>query len=85
MLKSSNDRNPILVGHLLEHFYEINEGIEYKPYHCMVPSQHIPTLTPVGRGAQQPGMTGQVKEDILSRFGELESTRNGNYVFTLVS
>jgi hypothetical protein len=27
--------------------------------------------TPAGRGAQQPGMTGQVKEDILSRFGEL--------------
>ncbi len=27
--------------------------------------------TPAGKGAQQPGMTGQVKEDILSRFGEL--------------
>lgn len=27
--------------------------------------------TPLGRGAQQPGMTGQVKEDIISRFGEL--------------
>jgi len=27
--------------------------------------------TPGGKGAQQPGMTGQVKEDILSRFGEL--------------
>ena len=27
--------------------------------------------TPQHRGAQQPGMTGQVKEDILSRFGEL--------------
>ena len=27
--------------------------------------------TPEGKGAQQPGMTGQVKEDIISRFGEL--------------
>jgi hypothetical protein len=27
--------------------------------------------TPANRGAQQPGMTGQVKEDVLSRFGEL--------------
>lgn len=27
--------------------------------------------TPWGKGVRQPGMTGQVKEDILSRFGEL--------------
>ena len=27
--------------------------------------------TPGGKGAQQPGMTGQVKEDVISRFGEL--------------
>ena len=27
--------------------------------------------TPGGKGAQQPGMTGQVKEDLISRFGEL--------------
>lgn len=27
--------------------------------------------TPANKGAQQPGMTGQVKEDFLSRFGEL--------------
>jgi hypothetical protein len=27
--------------------------------------------TPLGRGAQQPGMTGQVKEEILTRWGEL--------------
>ncbi|MCB8968810.1 MAG: hypothetical protein H6660_18165 [Ardenticatenaceae bacterium] len=27
--------------------------------------------TPAGRGAQQPGMTGQVKEEILTRWGEL--------------
>ncbi|NNJ12651.1 hypothetical protein EKD04_020205 [Chloroflexales bacterium ZM16-3] len=34
--------------------------------------------TPLGRGAQQPGMTGQVKEEILARMGELGlEVRNG--------
>ena len=62
-----------VVGRLLEHYYEINAGIGvHKP-----PSLYgaFPTdpysHTPQGKGAQQPGMTGQVKEDILSRFGEL--------------
>lgn len=62
-----------LIGRLLEHYYEINAGIGvHKP-----PSLYgaFPTdpysHTPAGKGAQQPGMTGQVKEDILSRFGEL--------------
>jgi hypothetical protein len=62
-----------VIGRLLEHYYEINEGIGvHKP-----PSLYgaFPTdpysHTPMGKGAQQPGMTGQVKEDILSRFGEL--------------
>jgi hypothetical protein len=62
-----------IVGRLLEHYYEINEGIGvHKP-----PSLYgaFPTdpysHTPLTKGAQQPGMTGQVKEDILSRFGEL--------------
>ena len=62
-----------VIGRLLEHYYEINEGIGvHKP-----PSLYgaFPTdpysHTPAGKGAQQPGMTGQVKEDILSRFGEL--------------
>ena len=35
-----------------------------------------------GKGAQQPGMTGQVKEDILSRFGELGVyVNNGKLLF----
>lgn len=61
------------IGHLLEHYYEISAGIGvHKP-----PSLYgaFPTdpysHTPAGKGAQQPGMTGQVKEDILCRFGEL--------------
>jgi len=62
-----------VVGRLLEHFYEINEGIGVHKSPTLYgafptdPYSH----TPAGKGAQQPGMTGQVKEDILSRFGEL--------------
>jgi hypothetical protein len=37
--------------------------------------------TPFGKGAQQPGMTGQVKEDILSRFGELGVFVNNGKLF----
>jgi hypothetical protein len=38
--------------------------------------------TPKHTGAQQPGMTGQVKEDLLSRFGELGvKIANGTIIF----
>ncbi|MFY0628997.1 MAG: hypothetical protein JXR05_01380 [Flavobacteriaceae bacterium] len=73
-VKAVNDgENEIIIGHLLEHFYEINEGIGVHKSPSLYgafptdPYSH----TPGGKGAQQPGMTGQVKEDILSRFGEL--------------
>ncbi|XLS30810.1 hypothetical protein ACJD0Z_08245 [Flavobacteriaceae bacterium M23B6Z8] len=62
-----------ITGKLLEHYYEINEGIGVHKSPSLYgafptdPYSH----TPSGKGAQQPGMTGQVKEDILSRFGEL--------------
>lgn len=73
-IKAVNDgESEIIIGHLLEHFYEINEGIGVHKSPSLYgafptdPYSH----TPGGKGAQQPGMTGQVKEDILSRFGEL--------------
>ncbi len=68
-----NNESDEVVGRLLEHYYEINEGIgvhkspELFGAFPTDPYSH----TPGGKGAQQPGMTGQVKEDILSRFGEL--------------
>ena len=65
--------SPEIVGRLLEHFYEINEGIgvhKSPQLYGAFPTDPY-SHTPAGRGAQQPGMTGQVKEDILSRFGEL--------------
>ena len=54
-------------------YYRVRDGIgfnktpqEYGAF-PMDPYSH----TPKHAGAQQPGMTGQVKEEILSRFGEL--------------
>ena len=62
-----------VVGRLLEHYYEINEGIgvhKTPELYGAFPTDPY-SHTPAGKGAQQPGMTGQVKEDILSRIGEL--------------
>jgi hypothetical protein len=72
---------------LFRHFHAIKEGIGvHKP-----PSLYgaFPTdpysHTPFGKGAQQPGMTGQVKEDIISRFGELGVyLKNGQLGFSPV-
>lgn len=69
----NENTDPSIVGRLLEHFYEINEGIGvHKPpaLYGAFPTDPY-SHTPANKGAQQPGMTGQVKEDILSRFGEL--------------
>ena len=73
------------IGRLMEHFYEINEGIGVHKSPSLYgafptdPYSH----TPAGKGAQQPGMTGQVKEDILSRFGELGVfVKNGQLNFS---
>lgn len=62
-----------LIRSLVSHFQEIGEGIgihkspeEYGAFPTD-PYSH----TPKHRGAQQPGMTGQVKEDILVSIGEL--------------
>tara|TARA_R110002051_G_scaffold145240_1_gene218106 strand:+ start:55161 stop:58586 length:3426 start_codon:yes stop_codon:yes gene_type:complete len=73
-LKAINDnQSDEVVGRLLEHYYEISEGIGVhkspKLYGAFPTDPY--SHTPGGKGAQQPGMTGQVKEDILSRFGEL--------------
>lgn len=58
---------------LVTHYYNISEGIGVhkspRIYGAfpITPYSH----TPLHKGAQQPGMTGQVKEDILTRLGEL--------------
>jgi hypothetical protein len=73
-LKAIHDKeNDKLVSQLIDHYYEISEGIGvHKPptLYGAFPTDPY-SHTPANKGAQQPGMTGQVKEDILSRFGEL--------------
>ena len=58
---------------LAKHFDEIGEGIgihKSPEVYGAFPTDPY-SHTPSHRGAQQPGMTGQVKEDILVRIGEL--------------
>ena len=68
-----NNEDAALIGKLFDHYYEINAGIgahKSPELYGAFPTDPY-SHTPAGKGAQQPGMTGQVKEDILSRFGEL--------------
>ena len=62
-----------IIGRLRQHYYEIKAGIGlYKSpeLYGAFPTDAY-SHTPGGAGAKQPGMTGQVKEDVISRFGEL--------------
>ncbi|GMQ28646.1 hypothetical protein [Algoriphagus confluentis] len=73
-----------IVSRLVDHYYEINEGIgvHKSPTVYGAFSTDPYSHTPMGKGAQQPGMTGQVKEDIISRFGELGvEIRDGKLAF----
>jgi len=61
---------------LEEAYYDVRKGISfnktperYGAFPCD-PYSH----TPAGQGAKQPGMTGQVKEEIITRWGELGVT-----------
>ena len=62
-----------VVDRLRDHYYEIREGIgvhkspELYGAVPIDPYSHTPSFA----GAQQPGMTGQVKEDLISRVGEM--------------
>jgi hypothetical protein len=68
-----NREAPEVVGRLFDHYFEINAGIgahKSPDLYGAFPTDPY-SHTPGGKGAQQPGMTGQVKEDLLCRFGEL--------------
>ena len=68
-----NNSNPKTIGRLFDHYFEINEGIgvnKSPELYGAFPTDPY-SHTPRGRGVQQPGMTGQVKEDVISRFHEL--------------
>jgi hypothetical protein len=73
LLAIKNNESEAVIGKLLDHYYEINAGIgvhKSPELYGAFPTDAY-SHTPATKGAQQPGMTGQVKEDLLSRFGEL--------------
>ncbi|MCL3859662.1 hypothetical protein [Actinotalea sp. K2] len=65
--------DPSLVCRLADAYEDVRRGLGY----CKPPQVYgaFPvdpySHTPGGRGARQPGMTGQVKEEVLTRLGEL--------------
>ncbi|MFZ3273962.1 MAG: hypothetical protein WA143_06790, partial [Lutibacter sp.] len=75
--------NEIIAG-LKDHYHEITEGIgvhKSPEVYGAFPTDPY-SHTPAGKGAQQPGMTGQVKEDFLARMVELGvSVKNGTVKF----
>lgn len=72
-LALTQDEQIEVVEALAKHFHEIKAGIgaEKSPVDYGAFPTDAYSHTPGFAGVQQPGMTGQVKEDILSRFGEL--------------
>jgi len=73
LMAVKNNEDEALIGRLLDHYYEIQAGIgvhKSPELYGAFPTDPY-SHTPGGKGAQQPGMTGQVKEDVLSRIGEL--------------
>ncbi len=58
---------------LTESYYEVRKGLGYNKspeLYGAFPADPY-SHTPSGQGAKQPGMTGQVKEEVLTRWGEL--------------
>ncbi len=84
---NSSDASEEARRELLNHFYEIGDGIgihKSPEVHGAFPTDAY-SHTPAHRGAQQPGMTGQVKEDILASLYELGViVENGVLVFNPV-
>lgn len=72
-IQKADPKDTVRMDQLKLHYQEVKEGIgahkspsEYGSF-PFDPYSHTPMMA----GVQQPGMTGQVKEDILSRFFEL--------------
>jgi hypothetical protein len=58
---------------LIEAYYDIRSGLSFNKtpeIYGAFPTDPY-SHTPLGQGAKQPGMTGQVKEEVLTRWGEL--------------
>ena len=84
LAKNNNATKRNNIQSLGKYYYKIREGLSAaktpKEYGAFPfdPYSHTPSHS----GAQQPGMTGQVKEEILTRFGELGCfVQNGCIMF----
>jgi hypothetical protein len=77
-------RNESSICALMEKYYDIRKGLSFnKPpaVYGAFPTDPY-SHTPKGQGAKQPGMTGMVKEEILTRQTEMGfSIENGNISF----
>ncbi len=62
-----------IVSELEKRYYKVRSGLGFykEPEVWGAFPQDAYSHTPFGGGAKQPGMTGQVKEEIITRFGEL--------------
>ncbi|MCH7414248.1 hypothetical protein MM213_12170 [Belliella sp. R4-6] len=72
VLSGTDEIAQLTRGALIDHYYEIRAGIginKSPEVYGAIPTDPY-SHTPAHRGAQQPGMTGQVKEDILNRWAE---------------
>jgi hypothetical protein len=79
-----NNASEVQLGELVAHYYAVRAGIGFNKSPELFGA--FPTdaysHTPGYGGVKQPGMTGQVKEDIISRFGELGiMVEDGKIVF----
>lgn len=79
-----SNESQVVIDSLVNHFDAIGAGIgvhKSPEVYGAFPTDPY-SHTPSNKGAQQPGMTGQVKEDILTRVGELGiKMKNGKLQF----
>jgi len=67
------DVDPVTLARIRAHYEAVREGIgvhKSPQVHGAIPTDPY-SHTPGFAGAQQPGMTGQVKEDLIARIGEM--------------
>ncbi len=75
--------SPETLKRLIERYHDVRRGLSA----AKTPAEYgaFPTdpysHTPYHAGAQQPGMTGQVKEEVLTRFGELGVSLEGGCIW----
>ena len=84
-IKAINEgEDEAIIGQLMDHYYEIKAGIglfKSPELYGAFPMDAY-SHTPGNAGVKQPGLTGQVKEDVISRLVELGiRVRNGEISF----